>query len=169
MVTDDPTIALGIRVADCVPIVLSDPRTRTVGIAHAGWRGTAAGVAREVVRAMRDDFGVRPDEVIAAIGPSIGPCCYEVGEGVRAAFASAGYRTEVERWFKTHPGVRLHLDLWRANREQLVSAGLLDGRIHTAALCTATRLDLFYSHRRERTGAGRLAAVVRVRAADRVG
>ena len=163
IVTDDPTIALGVRVADCVPILLCDPNTRTVGIVHAGWRGTAAGIASEVVCAMRDEFCVKPREIIAAIGPSIGPCCYEVGEEVYRTFMSAGHtRATLEKWFSRGKDTRCHLDLWQANRDQLMSSGLPDDRINTAALCTSERTDLFYSHRRESNTDERFSAVIRV-------
>jgi len=164
IVTDDPMIALGVRVADCVPILLCDPSTRTVGIVHAGWRGTSAGIAREVVCSMRDEFCVKPHEIIAVIGPSIGPCCYEVGEEVYKIFISAGYtKATLEKWFSWGKGTRCRLDLWRANRDQLVSLGVSDDRIHIAGLCTSERIDLFYSHRREGNADERFAAVIRVR------
>ncbi len=163
IVTDDPMIALGIRVADCVPILLCDPITRTVGIAHAGWRGTAAGIANEVVCAMRDEFCVKPRDMIAAIGPSIGPCCYEVGEEVHKKFILAGHtKAALEKWFSQKRDSRCHLDLWQANRDQLMFSGMSDDRIHTAGLCTSERTDLFYSHRQESNTAERFAAVIRV-------
>ena len=106
--------------------------------------------------------GVRPADLLAALGPSIGPCCYEVGDEVRGAFATAGWSAaRCERWFASRPGARLHLDLWRATSDQLEETGVRLERVHVAALCTATHHRVFFSYRAEGPGTGRLAAIIR--------
>ena len=162
LASDDDSVALAVRAADCVPILLADPRTGAVGVAHAGWRGTVAGVAGALVDTMQKQLGVCRADLIAAIAPSIGPCCYDVGPEVRAAFEAAGYvRSDVEHWFQARRDGGLVLDLWLANEQHLIAAGVPPSRIHVARLCTASHVDLFPSYRREAAGAGRLAAVIR--------
>lgn len=176
MISDDPSIGLVIRAADCVPLLMADRRGGVVAAVHAGWRGTAARVGPATVAALGDAFGSRPADLVAAIGPSIGPCCYEVGSDVVDAFAAAGHeRHLVERWFTVTPPrlgtfspvpgapdrTRISLDVPGSNRDQLVLAGLSDENIHTANLCTAMHLDLLTSYRVEREGAGRIAGVIR--------
>jgi polyphenol oxidase len=174
--TDDPDVALLVQVADCVPILLCDPKSGAVAAAHAGWRGTAANVAGTAVSAMAAAFGTRARDIVAAIGPSIGPCCYGVGTEVRDAFAAAGFAGEASRaWFfdpndETRPGpahtagtgtaAAGYLDLWGANTDQLTAAGILRHNLHVAALCTAANRDRFYSYRAEGKGTGRMAAVI---------
>ncbi len=172
LIADDPTMALSVRAADCVPILIADRRTGAVAAVHAGWRGTCASAGPAAVRALEQHFGARPTDLIAAIGPSIGPCCYEVGSKVVDAFAGAGHpRHHITRWFPTEavrgePRTRMPivLDLWAANCDQLVLAGIPEGQVHVAALCTATHNDTFFSYRREGEAAGRMAAVIRRRA-----
>ncbi len=169
LATNDSSVALAIQVADCAPILLADTRGRGVAAAHAGWRGTSRGIARAAVEVLRCEFGIRPSDLVVAIGPSIGPACYRVGEDLREAFLSAGHGQDaVARWFlgrgTERAGVRL--DLWRANVEQLIADGVAPSSSHVAGLCTSTRADLFYSYRRDGRGTGRMAAVVRCRAID---
>jgi YfiH family protein len=171
LVSDDPGVAIAVRAADCVPLLMADRVRGVVASVHAGWRGTAAGVAGAALAALHREFGTRPADVVAAIGPSIGACCYEVGSEVVDAFAAAGHeRHLVARWFATPPsprgafGVprpRLHLDVAGANRDQLVLAGVNESNIHNAGVCTAMHLDVFTSYRAERGNAGRLGAVIR--------
>lgn len=171
LVSNDPTMAIAVRAADCVPVLIADPTTGSVAAAHAGWRGTAAGAATAAVEALEREFGARPADLVAAIGPSIGPCCYEVGTELVDAFAAAGHaRHLVDRWFPAPPPGRdayargtLHLDTWGANRDQLILAGLVEQNIHTCGLCTADNLELFPSYRAEKERAGRLAGVIRSR------
>lgn len=169
LVSNDPRIAVAVRAADCVPVLIADPRTGAVAAVHAGWRGTAAGAATAAVRALAREFGARPADLVAAIGPSIGPCCYEVGTALVDAFAAAGHpRHLVDRWFLSPPPARgafergaLRLDLWSANRDQLILAALDEQNIHTCGLCTASHVELFPSFRVEKERAGRLAGVIR--------
>lgn len=171
LVADDPQVALAVRAADCVPLLMADAATGAVAAVHAGWRGTAAGVAPAALAAMRREFGTQPADVVAAIGPSIGACCYEVGSELVDAFAAAGHaRHLIDRWFLARPPARgsterprLRLDVAGANRDQLILAGVGEARIHAVPLCTAMHLEWLTSFRAERDGAGRLAGVIRAR------
>jgi polyphenol oxidase len=165
VLSDDPAVALAIQTADCVPLLIADARSGVVAAAHAGWRGLAAGVPAVAVAAMTREFGSRPEDLVAAVGPSISAARYEVGEDVRAAFEAS--RTAPDRlatWFpsQTRPGHWL-FDGWKAAADQLLRAGLADDRVHGAGLCTAEHDDLFCSYRRDGRGAGRMAAAIRAR------
>jgi YfiH family protein len=150
LVTRDPGVMLAIHCADCVPLLLADQRRGAVAALHTGWRGTAAGAAQAAVKAFRDIFGSAPRDLIAAIGPAIGPCCYEVDAPVYDRFAPWAWRDQV--FAPARPG-HWRLDLWAANRHQLLAAGLAPSAITSANLCTADHRTLFYSHRRDgRTG-----------------
>ena len=167
LVSDHPPTALAVRAADCVPLLLADSEHGVVAAVHAGWRGTAAGAAVAAVEALAREFGSRPDSLIAAIGPAIRPCCYEVGSELVDAFASAGHaRHLVDRWFSIRgsgPGREgsLVLDVAGSNRDQLVLAGVPETSIFDCGLCTAMHLDVLTSYRAEKERAGRLAAVIR--------
>jgi YfiH family protein len=151
LVTDVPGVTLVLRFADCVPLLFFDPRRPAVGLAHAGWRGTLAGIAGRTVRHMQATFGSRPEELVVGIGPSIGPCCYEVGPDlanqVRARFPQWPdlVRRATAPFQVGSPGNRPHFDLWRANRRQLEAAGV--HCIAVAQHCTACHTDEFFSHR----------------------
>lgn len=159
IMTRDADTAVAVQIADCVPLLFFDPLTGAVAAAHAGWRGTAAGVARTATRAMEDSFGSRAENLIVAIGPSIGPCCYRVGEELLAAFGSEG-----RRWF-CHLAGGWMLNLWSANRDQLIEAGIQSDNVHVSELCTVMHPDLFDSYRRDGQGSGRLAAAITARRA----
>ena len=141
---------LGIETADCLPVLIVDPGRHAVAAAHAGWRGTAAAVARMAVESLVAS-GSRPGDLIAALGPGIGPCCYEVGDDVRAAFGP-----EYDDAFSQGAGGKLHLDVRRANVRQLHQAGIPTVQILHVADCTYCRADLYHSFRREGKGAGRM-------------
>jgi YfiH family protein len=165
LVATTPGMVASVQVADCVPLLLADARSGAVAAVHAGWRGTLAGIAAATVEAMTRESGTPPTDLVAAIGPSIGPCCYEVGVDVWDAFAGSGSSAaELQRWF-VREGQSLRLDLWSVNRDQLTGAGVLPDRIHVCGLCTKSRADVFDSYRAHGPGAGRMAAVIRV--ADR--
>ncbi len=149
-----PGLLLGVETADCLPILLVDPRRRCVAAAHAGWRGTAAGVASRAVAALVAR-GSRASELLAALGPAIGPCCYEVGEELRAAFGD-----EAERVLRPGPGALPHLDLRVANTRQLLRAGLAERSLHQLDECTRCRADRYHSYRRDGRGAGRMISFV---------
>jgi YfiH family protein len=155
-VTDDPTIALSVKVADCVPVLLADRRTSAVAAIHAGWRGTAAGAVVVAVESLTSTYGSDPRDLVAAVGPSIGPCCYEVGPDLASHFSA---HADAATWFTPHS--KPHLDLWRATRDQLARAGVPAAHIHVAALCTCDHPALFHSYRRDGASGGRLVAAIR--------
>jgi len=162
IVTDDPEVAVGVRVADCASILLVDPLTGAVGAAHAGWRGTAARIASVVVGEMNRTFGSRAADLLAAIGPCLGVCCGEVGPEVVEAFRMGGASgQELRAWFAAAAGDRSLLDLERSNGDQLRAAGVHSSRIFTAGVCTKTHADRLHSYRASKAGAGRLLAAIR--------
>lgn len=162
IVSNEPGLILSVLVADCVPILLADRKSGAAGAVHAGWRGTCAGVAPAAIERLNSEFGAGPGDLIAAIGPSIGPDDYEVGESLVDAFKAAGHSpADLARWFIRHPS-RLHLDLWSANRDQLVAAGVSPDRIFTCGLSTRAHPAVFDSFRAEGERAGRMAALIRV-------
>jgi YfiH family protein len=163
VITDDPGTAVAVQVADCVPLLFADRRTGAVAAAHAGWRGTAAHVAVHTVRAMAEHFGTRPGDLVVAIGPSIGACCYQVKADVLAAFESAGFAaSSLAHWFSPDGDAdHLLLDVPLANRHQLIAAGVSADRIARSGLCTACHPEHFFSYRRDGAGTGRLAAAIR--------
>lgn len=153
-VASEPGLLLGIETADCLPVLLVDPKRRAVAAVHAGWRGTALGVTRAAVAALTRG-GSRSTDLLAALGPGIGPCCYEVGDDVKAAFGPAG-----AAFFQKAPGGRDHLDVRAANRRQLIETGLDPGRIGGVDECTFCRRDLYHSYRRDGPGSGRMISFV---------
>jgi len=162
LVSQTANVALVVRAADCVPLLIGDRKTGAVGAAHAGWRGTAARVAVATVEAMTREFGSKPADLVVAIGPAIGPCCYDVGSDLVDAFAAAGHeRYLIERWFLTPREQKMRLDVAGANRDQLVLAGVPEENIHVSGLCTAMHLDVLTSYRAERENAGRIAGAIR--------
>src|SRR5262245_1481783 len=168
-VSDATDVAVAVRAADCVPLLLADRTRGVVAAVHAGWRGTAARTAVAALDALAREFGTRPMDVVAAIGPSIGPCCYEVGSELVDAFAAAKHeRYLIDRWFLapvpprgSRERPKLRLDVPGANRDQLLLAGVPDDQIHTSGLCTAMHLDVLTSYRAEKEQAGRLVGVIR--------
>lgn len=147
--------AIGVHVADCVPILLCDPVHGVIGAAHAGWRGTVAGVLRAALAAMAA-AGARPDDVCIGMGPAIGACCFEVGPEVVAAFRDADPGADSS----IRTGSRARIDLLDANRRQAITAGVRAERIAAANLCTACRPDLLVSYRRSGKGAGRMTGLI---------
>jgi YfiH family protein len=163
IVTDDPSVAIGVRVADCAPVLLYDPVKGAVGAAHAGWRGTASGAAAAAVRAMKINFRSHASDLVAAIGPSLGACCGEVGPEVVEAFRAGGAdRASLAAWFTPGTGDRSFLDLERANRDQLEAAGLYPESIFASGLCTKTHRDRLHSYRGDGDAAGRMVAAIRI-------
>ena len=162
LISNDVSRAVTVRVADCVPLLIGDPALGVVAAAHAGWRGTAAGVAPVAVDRLSEEFGSRAANLIVAIGPCIGPDVYEVGDSVRDAFGAAGFDArEIGRWFPERDGRPPHLDLWQANIDQLTSAGVRPSNIHCLRGCTRSHPDWFFSYRGEGERAGRLVAGIR--------
>jgi YfiH family protein len=163
LIANAPGLVLSVQVADCVPILMADRKTGAVAAVHAGWRGTCAGVARTAVDAMAQEFGTNPADLTAALGPSIGACCYTVGLSVLEAFELAGATPEaIARWFAHTESGSLRLDLWLVNRDQLLAAGVREDRIHLSRLCTATHREIFDSYRVDGEQAGRMAGLIAV-------
>lgn len=165
LVTERDDAALAVRTADCVPILLVDPQRRVVAAVHAGWRGTALGAALHIVSLLEDHYGVAPEHLVAAIGPSIGPERYEVGPDVPKGFARRFDASLVQRWCPASDDTHFRLDLWRANLDQLVLAGVPASQVHVAGLCTATHHRVFHSYRVDGARAGRMVAGIRLKAA----
>ena len=162
IVSNDPDAAIAVRIADCVPVLLSDESGRAVAAIHAGWRGVAARAIIAGVRALQTNYGIRPERLIAAVGPAIGPCCYEVTENTYGAFRAAGHHPSVlDSWFEPRSAGKFHLDLWSATRDQLEGAGVMPANVHVAELCTKTYADVFHSYRVDGTSAGRMIGVIR--------
>ncbi len=157
LITRVPGLPLVQRYADCTPILLYDPVRRACGIAHAGWQGTVARCAEAAVRAMQEAFGTDPADLIAGVGPAIGPCCYEVGPEVVSAVRTS--HRDPDRLLQPGPraGAAL-LDLWEANAQQLHDAGVV--RVEVAGLCTACYRETFFSHRGDHGQTGRFAAFI---------
>ena len=158
LLTDQADVPLAIFCADCTPILLFDPVHRAVAAAHAGWRGTVHDVAGEVVRALQRAFGTRPRDVIAGIGPAIGPCCYDVGPEVVESWRRTGIDPSGRAVVGPTHGRRF--DLWEANRRCLVAADVRPERIEIAGICTRCASERFFSHRSGRVPEGRFAAVI---------
>ena len=185
LITNTPGLLLGIQTADCLPVILVDKKNRAVGVFHAGWRGTVKRIVEKGIGEMRRYFGSDPRNLVAAIGPGVGGCCYKVGEEVRTKFETQfAYAEELFREVKESDPVRekypllfltarapghselpvsLYLDLVEANRRQLIDGGMLPKNIDATSLCTACRTDLLFSHRAEKGVTGRMMAVAGVR------
>ncbi|HYF95800.1 MAG TPA: peptidoglycan editing factor PgeF [Symbiobacteriaceae bacterium] len=159
LITNEKGLALVVTAADCVPVYLYDPVRQAVGAVHAGWRGTVAGICGKAVAAMVQQYGSRPGEILAAIGPSIGPCCYEVDDAV-AGPLRAYYKDRAELCLTGKPETpgKYMLDLWEANRQDLLGAGVT--AVTIAGECTACAVQRLFSHRAEAGTAGRGAAVI---------
>lgn len=157
MVTNKPGILLTTYYADCVPLYFFDPQTSSIGLAHAGWKGTMLKIGARIVNELKKNFVVNPKDCIAVIGPSIGPCCYEVDDRVLQPMKKAYpnffsiIRQEEERAF---------LNLWEANKISLQESGLQDINIYISKLCTHCSQEYFFSHRRDKGQTGRMAAVI---------
>ena len=185
LVTDTPGLVLAVQTADCLPIIVADRKRRAVGVFHAGWRGTVQRIVEKGVGEMRKHFKSDPRNLVAAIGPGVQGCCYEVGEEVRTRFeAQFAYAASLFREVKESdpvrekypllfltaraPGhgelpVKLFLDLVEANRRQLLDAGVMAKNIDATAPCTACHTDLFFSHRAEKGVTGRMMAAVGIK------
>jgi len=145
LVSDRPGVALGVRTADCVPLFFVDPVRRVIGAAHAGWRGTALGIAARMVKILSQRFSSRPEDLLAAIGPAIGPCCYQIDAPVFEAFSAMPRADQI--LIPCREKGRWMADLLLANRFQIQGTGVPSGNIFSSGLCTACRRDLFFSHR----------------------
>ena len=184
LMTDTPGLLIGVQTADCIPVLLADRKKRAVAAFHAGWRGTVARIVEKGVGRMRLEFGSEPEDLMAAIGPGIGPCCYAIGGEVREQFESQfSYASELFREVSGSDEIRdkdsmlsltarapghsdlkpgLHLDLAEANRRQLLAAGLKESAVHLTSQCTGCQTDRFFSHRMEQGFTGRMMSVIGV-------
>ena len=185
LMTGEPGVLLGVQTADCIPVLVADRKRRAVAAFHAGWRGTVERIVEAGIGRMRLEFGSRPEDLIAAIGPGIGPCCYAIGEEVLSSFESQfAYSMELFREVYDADAVRakfpmlfmtqrapghsnigpsLHLDLVEANRRQLLAAGLKPKAIKVVGGCTCCQPELFFSHRGSQGHAGRMLSVIGIR------
>jgi YfiH family protein len=180
--TNRAGLLLGVRTADCSPVLVVDPPNRVVAAIHAGWRGTVARIVTKTIGQMQMEFGSRPQDLLAAIGPTIGGCCYEVGTEVASAFAAkfanaseffdelrTGDEPNPLQWLNMMPPGhqpppnKVLLDLKKANRAQLVEAGVCGENIFVTELCTSCNVDRLFSYRKEGTASGRLMAVIGIR------
>jgi len=161
IVSNADGVLAGVKTADCVPILIGDPRTRSFAAVHAGWRGTLATAVVAGLRRLSEEYGTKAEDVRVAIGASAGPCCYEVGSDVIDGFTSR-FSYGAKLFTPTRPG-HAFVDLITANREQLESEGVRPERIHVVPFCTMCRTDLFFSYRQEKKlngKVGRLMAVI---------
>jgi YfiH family protein len=185
LITNLPEVVISVRTADCLPVLLADKKNKAVGAFHAGWRGTLARIVEKGVGEMQAKFGSKPKDIVAAIGPGIRKCCYEVSEDFRETFAAQfEYSDELfDEVFDSNalhikypllfmnqrapghglPATKLHLDLVEANRRQLLDAGVMAKNIWISDLCTGCRTDLLFSHRVEFGKTGRMMAAIGIR------
>lgn len=163
LVTNVPGLPLVTLYADCVPLLFLDPVKRAVGCAHAGWRGTAASIGRRTVETMQQAYGSAPQDILACIAPSIGPCCYEVDQPLQSVFTSIPDVDPQDLLSPKGEG-KYMLDLWETNRRILLAAGLREEHITVAGLCTSCHADLFHSHRATGGNRGSLAAIIALKA-----
>lgn len=158
LVTGEKGVLLSSYYADCVPVMLLDPSAGVVALAHAGWKGTVAGIAGKTVDVIKQRYNCDTSKLLAVIGPSVGPCCYEVGSQVAVQFQ------EKFSWgggvLKPAPEGKYMLDLWRANREILLESGLLVANIYVCGLCTSCQSQLFFSYRAQAGCCGRMASLI---------
>lgn len=163
MVTDVPGIVLATFYADCVPLYFVDPVNRAVGLSHSGWRGTVQQIGAVTVRKMTEVYGTRPEELYAAVGPSICRDCYEVSGDVIEAFRKSFGDAEAEGLFYEKENGKFQLDLWEANRRILKAAGILEGHISMPNLCTCCNPGFLFSHRASHGKRGNLGAFLGIR------
>lgn len=161
MITNVPELPLMLFFADCTPILLADPVHKAVGIAHGGWKGTFASIVEKTVRAMEREYHSCPKDILAAIGPSIGSCCYQIGDDLAEKFKENF--PEFQREILSGSKGNIHLDLQKANTLQLLRAGLKPEHIENAHVCTCCCSEQFFSYRADNGKTGRIAAVIGVK------
>lgn len=163
LITDKPGLALVTFYADCVPLYFADTKHKAIGLSHSGWRGTVGRMGQKTLDAMHEAFGTMPEDVIAAVGPSICGDCFEVGPEVVAEFANSFSKKQMKMICCDGDGDRSYLDLWQANRIVLEEAGILPEKISVTNICTRCNPNLLYSHRIMGAQRGNLAAVLMIR------
>lgn len=159
LITDVPGICLLIMVADCPGVLLYDPKHKAIALAHAGWRGGVKNIIQKVVRNMSQSFHTDSQDLLVGISPSIGPCCYRIGEDTLEKLASS-FPQCWEDFVISKPEGSFHLDLWGLNKHQLLEMGVKQKNIEIARLCSVCRTDLFYSYRKQRGRTGRCGVIM---------
>ena len=161
LITNEPGLPLMLFFADCTPIMIADPVNRAIGVAHGGWKGTLGGIAVITIEAMAREYGSRPENLLASVGPSIGPCCYAVRSDVADRFQERypGYADDI---LKLENG-EIMLNLWECNRRQLLDAGVPDKNIDKADTCTSCNHKQFFSYRADKGKTGRIGALMMIR------
>ena len=162
LITNEPGVTLVTYFADCTPLYFVDPVKKAIGLSHAGWRGTVAEMGKQTVLAMQSAFGSNPKDIIAAIGPSIGQCCYEVDDPVIHAVEALPY-IDYATVLKKKDNGRAMLDLWELNRQILINAGIPEDQITVGGVCTRCHSDLLFSHRVMGVKRGGLAAMLSIK------
>src|SRR6266542_2639433 len=160
IVSDAPNVLAAVKTADCVPILMGDSKTGSFAAVHAGWRGTFAGILLYAIERLTKEYDSAPADLRGALGPAAAACCYEVGHEIIEGFKERFPRAD-DLFTPTREG-HARIDLLKANRDQLISAGVNVERIHTAPLCTMDRTDLFFSYRREKTVHGKVGRLLSV-------
>ena len=160
LITDDPEVVLMTFFADCVPLFFYDPVAKAVGASHSGWRGTVSRMGAKTVERMRQEFGTKPENLLAVIGPSICASCYEVSEDVAVAFQKEFPREQWQEILEAKPEQKYQLNLWRANEIILEEAGIPKEQIEVSGLCTCCHSELLFSHRATGGRRGNLAGVI---------
>ena len=160
VISDEAGICLQVVTADCVPLLFYDPSKGVAGAVHAGWKGSLARISEKTIKALQREFGCQPRNIFVGIGPSIGPCCYEVGKEVSEAIIHHFHQWE--RFVKKRSTQNPFLDLWEMNRLQLLEQGVPEDQVIISGLCTRCRPDLFFSYRRDGPNAGRMHSGIRL-------
>ena len=163
LVTNLNGVPLSLFFADCVPIILYDPVQKAIGISHAGWQGTVLNIAQKTVLKMKDSFNSNPSDILVAIAPSIGPCCYEVDDKIYKEFKNSTYNQLPEKQFSnlfTPKKDRYHLNLQDTNKADLIISGIQPSNIYISNICTSCHNDTYFSHRKDNGTTGRFSAVV---------
>jgi YfiH family protein len=160
LISNQPNILLAVKTADCVPILIGDPKTRAFAAVHAGWRGTSSSIVMRAIGDIQREYGTRPTDLRVAIGPAANACCYEVGNEVISTFKERF--PQADKLFTPTRDGHARINLQQANRDQLISAGVSADRIHMALLCTMDRNDLFFSYRQEKKVHGRVGRLMSV-------
>jgi polyphenol oxidase len=161
LITQLPNVLLGVKTADCVPVILADVVSGAVAAIHAGWRGTLASIVIRAIEQMQEQYGTKPNDIHAGIGPAALGCCYEVGDEVIKAF-EAKFRDAASSFYTPTRPQHFLIDLHHANKQQLVSSGVLPEHIYATTLCTMCRTDLFFSYRKEKRLYGRTGRLMSV-------
>ena len=163
LITNEPSVVLATFYADCVPLYFVDPVSKVIGLSHSGWRGTVADIASETVRLMTEIYGSKPENILAAIGPSICQDCYEVSEDVIEQFREKYDRSLWEKLFYRKENGKYQLNLWEACRQNMLSAGILPEHIEVTDLCTCCNPEILFSHRASQGRRGNLAAFLSIK------